>query len=158
MFVGWSYGSWSCGSLCTEDSFVVEKPPDGERKVREVSVNLEVVELLQLTVWILAMFPVEFPPLVSESEAVCFEAVLVDSLQEVGWFSPLDTSPALLILVTRRHQAALVHTNAGQLQSIQPSPDLLGDVLLQQEHQLQVRLIPDVLQTGDLECLEVAGV
>ena len=153
----------------------IRAAPDSKREVREVSVDAEVIELLQLTVRVLAVFPVtkclinsekclllilpvEFPPLVPEGEAVGLEPVLVYSLEEVGGGSPLDTATLAVVRVTRSHQAPLVHSDPCKIQTVQSRPNVLCDVPLQQEDKLEVCLVPDILQAAYLECLEVARI
>ena len=48
-----------------------------------------------------------------------------------------------------------VHT--GQVEPINPVPVPSGQVPLDQKDQLEVSPVPDVLQGGELEALEVAG-
>ena len=102
--------------------------------------------------------PVELPPLVPEGEAVRLQIVAVYSLQEVGRSAPLNVSTLLVVPMTRSDQTSLVYSDTSQLQSVQSGPVLVSDVPLQQEDKLQVRLVPDILQAGDLKSLQVARV
>lgn len=125
------------------------------------------------------MVPVQLLPLVPEGEAVSLQPVPVDLAYEVGG-AALVAAAADGVLAAGGHQvtlqtceggckvchlhvhilhsSSLVDPDAGQPQRVEPVPVLLGDVLLEEEHQLQLGLGPHVLQARHLEGLEIARV
>ena len=122
-----------------------------------------------MPVSILAVVPVELHPLIPKGEGVHLQSMLLDLLNEVGRPALVVSPPqaistpgghkasleVVMISSHTKHLAHLVYPHPRQADAVQPLPHrgVAGDVLLEEEHQLEVRLVLHVLKAAHLKCL-----
>ena len=123
-----------------------------------------------MPVSILAVIPVELHPLVPEGEGVHLQSMLLDLLDEVGRPALIAPPPNVIstpgghkvslevdVMISSHtvHPAHLIYPHPRQANVVEPLPHcgVAGDVPLEEEHQLEVRLVLHVLQAAHLKCL-----